>query len=110
MALESTFDFPDDLNTANPANGDDIDEGAAHLRGIKSVVQNFARDFDGNPLSESILSALFPPGVALIATGDSPTADPGNQIGGTWTKHGTGDGSMTLDDGTTKVYVWYRVA
>jgi hypothetical protein len=109
MALEGNFDFPDSLNPASPADGDNISEGDDHLRGIKTVIRNFAKDFNGTPLGKSILDALFPPGVALIVTGDAPTANPANQIGGTWAKLGSGNGEMTLDDGVTKVYVWFRV-
>jgi hypothetical protein len=114
MALEPTFDFPDDLNTANPANGDDIDEGAAHLRGIKNVVQNVFRDFSGSPLDKSIFDAVFPAGVSVITTGE---ANPGNQIGGTWSKFGElktvsavdEEGAVAGDFPDSPLYVWRRI-
>ena len=123
MGLESTFDFPDDLNAANPANGDDIDEGAAHLRGIKSVLRNFAADFDGSPLSKSILDALYPPGVLVAlngAGGGAPSnpANPGNQLGGTWVCFGQLKTLATVDENSdvpggapeSYIYLWYRTA
>lgn len=39
MALESSFNFIDDLNSANPAAGDDPVQGDDHLRGIKNAVK-----------------------------------------------------------------------
>jgi hypothetical protein len=116
MALEGTFDYPDDLVAANPANGDDIDEGAAHLRGIKNVIRNFASDFTGAPLNKSILSALFPQGVCIILNGNS--GNPGNQLGGTWSCFGQLKTLATADEDPTvpgtfpeeELYVWYRIA
>ena len=119
MALESTFEYPDDLNASNPANGDDIDEGAAHLRGIKNVVRNFAEDFDGDPLDKSILSALFPSGVIIILNGAA--GNPGNQLGGTWACFGQLKTLASVDEDDSPgvptsgspdsfLYLWYRTA
>lgn len=39
MPLEPKFDFIDDLNPLNPADGDPVAEGDDHLRGIKAALQ-----------------------------------------------------------------------
>lgn len=116
MPLESTFDFPDDLNQANPLDGDDIDEGAAHLRGLKRVIQNLARDFDGNPIDQSIFNAFYPVGTCVIASGGE--GDPGNKVGGTWVRFGQLKSLTTAEEDPSApgalpnsyLYVWYRTA
>jgi hypothetical protein len=39
MGLESSFNFIDDLDSTNPASGDNPNQGDDHLRGIKNAVQ-----------------------------------------------------------------------
>ena len=119
MGLESTFEYPDDLNAANPADGDDISKGADHLRGIKTVIRNFASDFDGSPLGASILGSIFPPGVIIILNGAA--GNPGNQLGGTWTCFGQLKTLASVDEDDSPgvptsgspdsfLYLWYRTA
>ena len=39
MGIESSFNYIDDLDSANPATGDNVSQGDDHLRGIKSAVK-----------------------------------------------------------------------
>lgn len=39
MALESSFNFIDDLDSSNPTSGDDPSEGDDHIRGVKNAVK-----------------------------------------------------------------------
>jgi hypothetical protein len=116
MALETNFDFPDSLNPANPADGDNISDGDDHIRGVKTVIRNFAQDFNGQPLDKAILAALFPPGVLIAQSGDS--GNPGNQIGGTWQKFGEVKTVASVDEEggvsgafpESPIHFFYRIA
>ena len=47
MALESTFQYPSDLNVNWPTIGDLVSQGDDHLRGIKNVIKTTFPNIDG---------------------------------------------------------------
>ena len=91
MGLETTFDFPDDLNESNPASTDTRREGDDHLRGIKKVLRNFSKTLDGTVADSSHMEQIYP--VGIIICGLTGPTGPGVFFGGTWDLQG----SVALD-------------
>jgi hypothetical protein len=113
MSLESTFQYPDDLNAAWPIAGDNVSDGAGHLRGIKNVIQNTCKRLDGNDLSAGLMTTLYPVGSISIGI-PFASSKPDDDYGGTWGKLGVIAMDGTSHDGgtplLTELWVWQRTA
>jgi hypothetical protein len=119
MGLESAT-LPKDLVDTNPTASDSRREGDDHLRLIKTVIKNWAKDLDGqdptsvNGAASSMMDAIFPIG-GIILTLDIPASSPSDFIGGTWVKQGTFAvdnviGGTLLDTVGGNIAVYHRTA
>lgn len=98
MPVESSFNYPSDLNSAWPLGSDGKNYGPSHLRGIKSVIKTTVPNVNGviTLTDEQINALVNVPGVNLLDNGDFRVAQRGTSFTSA-TTFTNNDTNYTLD-------------